>query len=74
MSLLKSQQAHEIGTPGEASITAQVSAKEAEVESARAVTAEAEKKLAALEQEFQSSGAPAEWTQPDDSGANSPPP
>ncbi|HUI42655.1 MAG TPA: hypothetical protein VL523_11875 [Terriglobia bacterium] len=73
LALLQSQQAHDIGTANAGVIAGQVAAKEADVASKQAATAQAEKNLAALEQEFQASGAPAEWAEPDPSTAAAPP-
>jgi hypothetical protein len=73
LSLLQSQQAHDIGTPSATAANAQIAEKQSELESAQAVTEQAKKNLADLEQEFEASGAPADWAKPDSSSEAAPP-
>jgi hypothetical protein len=63
LTLLQSQYAHDVEAPNAASLQSQIAAKQSEVESARAATAKAQQDLDALQQEFDRSGAPADWIQ-----------
>ena len=64
LNLLQVQQAREVlNTNVAAELGPKITAKQAEVESARAATHEAELALEALQQEFASGGAPEEWSE-----------
>jgi hypothetical protein len=65
LGLLQSQQAHDWGTPAAASADAPIADKRNEVASKREAEAQAQHDLDALENEFQQSGSPEEWTKPD---------
>jgi len=74
LGLLQSQQARDVASPNAAAIAAQVAAKQSEVESRSAATAQAQQDLDALEQEFKQSGAPDEWSQPPATSTDNPGP
>jgi len=64
LNLLQVQQAREVlNTNVAAELGPKITAKQTEVESARAATHEAELALEALQREFASSGAPEEWSE-----------
>jgi hypothetical protein len=65
LDLVKAQQAHDMGTAAAPGTAQQVAAKEAQAESDRAAAEKAHQELDALQQEFDQSGAPAEWSQPE---------
>lgn len=67
LDLLKAQQAHEMATSAAADAAQQVAAKQTQAESARAAAEKAHQELDALQQEFDQSGAPADWSQPEKS-------
>lgn len=65
LGLLQSQQAHDWGTPAAASADSRIADKGNEVASKREAETQAQQELDALENEFQQSGAPEEWSKPD---------
>jgi hypothetical protein len=65
LSLLQTQEARELDPAAHQDLAAKVVAKSAEAEQARATTAKAQKALDDLQKEFDSSGAPAEWSKTD---------
>lgn len=64
LGLLRSQQAHDWGTPAAESAESRIADKQRQVESKRAAEEQAQQELDALENEFQQSGAPEEWSTP----------
>lgn len=68
LALLQSQQAHEMGTAAAPEAAPKIADKQAEVESKRAATVKAQQQLDSLEQDFEHSGAPEEWSQPEEAG------
>ena len=65
LDLLKAQQAHDMATAAAADLAQQVAAKQAQADSDRAAAAKAHQELDALQKEFEASGAPPEWSQPE---------
>jgi hypothetical protein len=65
LDLLKAQQAHEMASAAAADRAQEVAAKQAQAESARAAAEKAHQELDTVQQEFDQSGAPAEWSQPE---------
>jgi hypothetical protein len=63
--LLQSQQAHEIASGGAGAFDSEIAAKQAEVDSKRKATEEAQHELDSLEQEFEQSDAPQAWSEPE---------
>lgn len=61
LNLLQIQEAREINQVAKADLDAKIQAKQAEVETNKAATDKAQKKLSDLEQELKDSGAPADW-------------
>ena len=74
LALLQSQQARDVASPNAGALADQVATKQAEVESRRAATAQAQQDLGTLEQEFKQSGAPDEWSQPQEPSTENPGP
>lgn len=68
LALRQSQQAHDINTPAAAEAAPKIADKQAEVESKRAATAKAQQQLDSLGQDFEQSGAPEEWSRPEEAG------
>ena len=73
LNLLQLQQAREIDPDAKAEFTTRVEAKQSEVDRAKAATEAAQKVLADIEDKFKESGAPEEWSQPEQQ-TDSPPP
>lgn len=76
LGLLQSQQAHDWGTPAAASADSRIEEKRNEVASKREAETQAQQELDALDDEFQHSGAPKEWSEPgaaNPDGSASPP-
>jgi hypothetical protein len=65
LNLLQIQQVREIDPAAKAALTAQVQAKQSEVDVNKAATDAAQKALDDLEKEFKASGAPDDWSQTD---------
>ena len=65
LDLLKAQQAHEMVTAAATDAAQQVAAKQTQVDSDRATAEKAHQELDALQKEFEASGAPADWNQPE---------
>jgi len=63
LSLLESQQAHEVASGGAVAFESQISAKQAELESKKAEVEQAQRDLDALGQEFKESGSPQGWSE-----------
>ncbi len=72
--LLQSQQAHDWGTGADTSADPKITDKQTEVQSKRAAEAQAQQELDALENEFQQSGAPEDWSKPDPGNPDRPVP
>jgi hypothetical protein len=71
LGLLQSQQAHDWGTSAATSADSRIAEKSNEVASTREAETEAQQELDALDNEFQQSGAPEEWSKPDNATPDS---
>lgn len=65
LNLLQIQQAREIDPNAKADLTSRVQAKQSEVDTNKATTEDAQKRLDDLEEAFKESGAPDDWSQTD---------
>lgn len=65
VTLLQSQQAHEMASGSASAFDSQISAKQSEAASKRAAVEQAQRDLEALEQELKESGSPRAWSEPE---------
>ena len=71
LSLLLTRQAQELNPASQAELAQAIPAKRAEIATKRAAVEKAQQDLDALEKQFEASGAPAEWSQPEPAAAGS---